>query len=104
MESTHSEEETPRYFAWQRRFTDEESWADSSHGEVPPTDEGMTQDVLLFVKTAEQRRSVCELLLMFSCLRNKIIGSFYNGYLSCARIVTFIYNSNFKSNINKQHQ
>lgn len=76
----------------------------SSHGEVPPTDEGMTQDVLLFVKTAEQRRSVCELLLMFSCLRNKIIGSFYNGYLSCARIVTFIYNSNFKSNINKQHQ
>ena len=88
MESTHSEEETPRYFAWQRRFTDE----------------GMTQDVLLFVKTAEQRRSVCELLLMFSCLRNKIIGSFYNGYLSCARIVTFIYNSNFKSNINKQHQ
>lgn len=73
----------------------------SSHVGVPPTDKGTTRDVSLLVKTAEWRHSVCELL---SCLRNKIVGSFYNGYLSCGRIVTFIYNSDLKNNTNKQHQ
>ena len=101
MESTHSEEETPRYFAWQRKSQMRSLGLISSHVRVPPTDKGTTRDVSLLVKTVEWKHSVCELL---SCLRNKIIGSFYNGYLSCGRIVTFIYNSDLKNNINKQHQ
>lgn len=64
-------------------------------------EEGATQDLLSLVKV------FCEKLplnLVFSCLRDKNVESFYNRYLSCGRIAMFIHNSNFLNNINKQHQ